>query len=156
MFIGDSHESVHLSIGALTLQSFSNDMVVINSELAILHTYCFFTCTVTLRCFYIFSCHSAALKFTDKHEWVRVDSGVATVGISHFAQVRLVIKAYFFIVICVSGLYRMYCHGFIISQEALGDVVYCGLPEAGTKLSLSGNYSCSGAYCFWKTCTWAL
>ncbi len=42
----------------------------------------------------------------------------------------------------------MYCHGFIISQEALGDVVYCGLPEAGTKLSLSGNYSCSGAYCY--------
>lgn len=53
-----------------------------------------------LRCYPIrlrhkqicFLCH-AALKFTDKHEWVRVDSGVATVGISNFAQVRLVIKA---------------------------------------------------------------
>ncbi|TRY58314.1 hypothetical protein DNTS_031761 [Danionella cerebrum] len=52
----------------------------------------------------------AALKFTDKHEWVRVDSGVATVGISNFAQ------------------------------EALGDVVYCGLPEIGTKLSQSDEF----------------
>ncbi|KAJ8247279.1 hypothetical protein GJAV_G00244480 [Gymnothorax javanicus] len=47
---------------------------------------------------------SSALKFTDKHEWVRVEGGVGTVGISNFAQ------------------------------EALGDVVYCGLPEVGTKL----------------------
>ncbi|XP_066569901.1 glycine cleavage system protein H (aminomethyl carrier), b [Amia ocellicauda] len=46
----------------------------------------------------------SALKFTDKHEWVRVEDGVGTVGISNFAQ------------------------------EALGDVVYCGLPEVGTKL----------------------
>ncbi|KAL1007242.1 hypothetical protein UPYG_G00083910 [Umbra pygmaea] len=45
-----------------------------------------------------------ALKFTDKHEWVRVEAGVGTVGISKFAQ------------------------------EALGDVVYCGLPEVGQKL----------------------
>ncbi|XP_066504354.1 glycine cleavage system protein H (aminomethyl carrier), b [Hoplias malabaricus] len=45
-----------------------------------------------------------ALKFTDKHEWVRVDGSFGTVGISSFAQ------------------------------EALGDVVYCGLPEVGTKL----------------------
>nr|XP_023851218.1 glycine cleavage system H protein, mitochondrial isoform X2 [Salvelinus alpinus] len=45
-----------------------------------------------------------ALKFTDKHEWVRVEGGVGTVGISNFAQ------------------------------EALGDVVYCGLPEVGQKL----------------------
>ncbi|KAG1935024.1 glycine cleavage system protein H (aminomethyl carrier), a [Pimephales promelas] len=52
----------------------------------------------------------AALKFTDKHEWVRVDSGVATVGISNFAQ------------------------------EALGDVVYCGLPEVGANLSQSDEF----------------
>ncbi|XP_035593681.1 glycine cleavage system H protein, mitochondrial-like [Oncorhynchus keta] len=45
-----------------------------------------------------------ALKFTDKHEWVRVEGGVGTVGISNFAQ------------------------------EALGDVVFCGLPEVGQKL----------------------
>ncbi|XP_030622090.1 glycine cleavage system protein H (aminomethyl carrier), b [Chanos chanos] len=51
------------------------------------------------------TCHlSEALKFTDKHEWVRVEGGTGTVGISKFAQ------------------------------EALGDVVYCGLPEIGTKL----------------------
>ena len=29
----------------------------------------------------------AALKFTDKHEWVQVDGKVGTVGISNFAQV---------------------------------------------------------------------
>ncbi|KAL6113094.1 gcsh [Pungitius sinensis] len=47
---------------------------------------------------------SAALKFTEKHEWVRVESGTVTVGISNYAQ------------------------------EALGDVVYCGLPEVGQRL----------------------
>lgn len=30
---------------------------------------------------------SAALKFTDKHEWVRVEGGIGTVGISNYAQV---------------------------------------------------------------------
>ncbi|XP_032416199.1 glycine cleavage system protein H (aminomethyl carrier), b [Xiphophorus hellerii] len=45
-----------------------------------------------------------ALKFTEKHEWVLVESGIGTVGISNYAQ------------------------------EALGDVVYCGLPEVGQKL----------------------
>lgn len=49
---------------------------------------------------------TADLKFTDKHEWIRVeDDGNGTVGISKFAQ------------------------------EALGDVVYCGLPEVGTQLA---------------------
>ncbi|KAJ1065420.1 hypothetical protein K5549_014425 [Capra hircus] len=38
-------------------------------------------------------------KFTEKHEWVTTENGVGTVGISIFAQ------------------------------EALGDVVYCSLPE---------------------------
>ncbi|XP_051919771.1 glycine cleavage system protein H (aminomethyl carrier), b [Hippocampus zosterae] len=45
-----------------------------------------------------------ALKFTDKHEWVRVEGNIGTVGISNYAQ------------------------------EALGDVVYCGLPEVGQSL----------------------
>ncbi|XP_037551680.1 glycine cleavage system protein H (aminomethyl carrier), b [Nematolebias whitei] len=45
-----------------------------------------------------------ALKFTEKHEWVQVDGGIGTVGISSYAQ------------------------------EALGDVVYCGLPEVGQRL----------------------
>ncbi|XP_061826433.2 glycine cleavage system protein H (aminomethyl carrier), a [Nerophis lumbriciformis] len=53
----------------------------------------------------------AALKFTDKHEWIRVeDDGVGTVGISSFAQ------------------------------EALGDVVYCGLPEVGTQLAQQDEF----------------
>ncbi|XP_062860572.1 glycine cleavage system protein H (aminomethyl carrier), a [Trichomycterus rosablanca] len=51
-----------------------------------------------------------ALKYTDKHEWVRVENGLGTVGISNFAQ------------------------------EALGDVVYCGLPDVGTKLSQSDEF----------------
>ncbi|XP_030689897.1 glycine cleavage system H protein, mitochondrial-like [Globicephala melas] len=44
-------------------------------------------------------------KFTDTHEWLTTENGVGTVGISNFAQ------------------------------EALGDVVYCSLPEVGTKLN---------------------
>uniref|UniRef100_A0A8C6P229 Glycine cleavage system H protein n=1 Tax=Nothobranchius furzeri TaxID=105023 RepID=A0A8C6P229_NOTFU len=56
-------------------------------------------------------CCFAALKFTDKHEWIRVeDDGVGTVGISNFAQ------------------------------EALGDVVYCGLPEVGTQLAQQDEF----------------
>ncbi|KAM4721686.1 glycine cleavage system H protein, mitochondrial [Rhinophrynus dorsalis] len=47
----------------------------------------------------------SARKFTDKHEWISVENGIGTVGISKFAQ------------------------------DALGDVVYCGLPEVGTKLN---------------------
>ncbi|KAJ8417705.1 hypothetical protein AAFF_G00225480 [Aldrovandia affinis] len=64
----------------------------------------------TPRTLYTASRLSAALKFTDKHEWVRVEGGVGTVGISNFAQ------------------------------EALGDVVYCGLPEVGTKLDLMEEF----------------
>ncbi|KAM6117862.1 glycine cleavage system H protein, mitochondrial [Pterocles gutturalis] len=52
----------------------------------------------------------SARKFTDKHEWVSVENGIGTVGISHFAQ------------------------------EALGDVVYCSLPETGTKLSKDDEF----------------
>ncbi|KAJ0002089.1 hypothetical protein NQD34_001885, partial [Periophthalmus magnuspinnatus] len=55
---------------------------------------------------------STALKFTDKHEWVRVEGSIGTVGISNYAQ------------------------------EALGDVVYCGLPEVGQKLEQMGTYKC--------------
>ncbi|XP_010210943.1 PREDICTED: glycine cleavage system H protein, mitochondrial [Tinamus guttatus] len=50
-------------------------------------------------------CFVLARKFTDKHEWISVENGIGTVGISNFAQ------------------------------EALGDVVYCSLPEVGTKLN---------------------
>ncbi|XP_065497136.1 glycine cleavage system H protein, mitochondrial [Caloenas nicobarica] len=52
----------------------------------------------------------SARKFTDKHEWVSVENGIGTVGISNFAQ------------------------------EALGDVVYCSLPEIGTKLSKNDEF----------------
>ncbi|XP_068595337.1 glycine cleavage system protein H (aminomethyl carrier), b [Brachionichthys hirsutus] len=47
---------------------------------------------------------STALRFTDKHEWVRVEGDIGTIGVSDYAQ------------------------------DALGDVVYCGLPEVGQKL----------------------
>uniref|UniRef100_A0A8C2UKY5 Glycine cleavage system protein H n=1 Tax=Chinchilla lanigera TaxID=34839 RepID=A0A8C2UKY5_CHILA len=50
----------------------------------------------------------AVRKFTEKHEWITAENGIGTVGISNFAQ------------------------------EALGDVVYCSLPEVGTKLKKHG------------------
>ncbi|TNN00874.1 glycine cleavage system H protein, mitochondrial-like [Takifugu rubripes] len=54
---------------------------------------------------------STALKFTEHHEWIRVeDQETGTVGITHYAQ------------------------------EALGDVVYCGLPEIGTQLSQQDEF----------------
>ncbi len=43
--------------------------------------------------------------FTEDHEWIRVDGGVATVGITNYAQ------------------------------EQLGDLVFVELPEAGRKLA---------------------
>ncbi|XP_031470844.1 glycine cleavage system H protein, mitochondrial [Phasianus colchicus] len=52
----------------------------------------------------------SARKFTDKHEWISVENGIGTVGISNFAQ------------------------------EALGDVVYCSLPEIGTKLNKDDEF----------------
>ena len=45
------------------------------------------------------------LKYTDDHEWVRVEGDVAVVGITHFAQ------------------------------DALGDVVFVDLPEVGAAVS---------------------
>ena len=41
------------------------------------------------------------IRFTDQHEWVRVDGDIATIGITDYAQ------------------------------EQLGDVVYVELPEVG-------------------------
>ncbi|RVE74513.1 hypothetical protein OJAV_G00022930 [Oryzias javanicus] len=58
----------------------------------------------TRRTFSTCSVLSTALKFTEKHEWVQVEGGIGTVGISNYAQ------------------------------DALGDVVYCGLPEVGQRL----------------------
>ncbi|XP_053127430.1 glycine cleavage system H protein, mitochondrial [Hemicordylus capensis] len=52
----------------------------------------------------------AARRFTDKHEWISLENGIGTVGISNFAQ------------------------------EALGDVVYCSLPEIGTKLNQQDEF----------------
>ena len=47
------------------------------------------------------------LKYTKEHEWVRLDGGEATVGISDYAQ------------------------------DALGDIVYVELPKQGDKLEKS-------------------
>jgi glycine cleavage system H protein len=47
----------------------------------------------------------AELKYTNDHEWVRVEDGVATVGITNYAQ------------------------------DALGDVVFVDLPEVGAEVS---------------------
>jgi glycine cleavage system H protein len=48
-------------------------------------------------------------RFTDQHEWVRVDGGEATVGITKYAA------------------------------EQLGDVVFVELPEAGRKVGKGGE-----------------
>lgn len=42
------------------------------------------TFSFVTSCFIVIA---AALKFTDKHEWVRVEGGIGTVGISNYAQV---------------------------------------------------------------------
>ncbi len=47
----------------------------------------------------------ADLRYTEEHEWVRMDGDIATVGISQYAQ------------------------------EQLGDVVYVELPETGRKVA---------------------
>ena len=49
------------------------------------------------------------LKFTEQHEWIRLDGDVATIGISGYAS------------------------------EQLGDVVYVELPEKGRQLEQSGE-----------------
>jgi glycine cleavage system H protein len=49
------------------------------------------------------------LRFTDQHEWIRVEGGIGTVGITKYAAGQL------------------------------GDVVYVELPAAGTKLAPGGE-----------------
>ena len=49
------------------------------------------------------------LKFSNEHEWVDVEDGIATVGISDYAQ------------------------------EQLGDVVYVELPEVGQQIAREGQ-----------------
>ncbi len=46
-----------------------------------------------------------SIKYTEEHEWLKVEAGVATVGITHHAQ------------------------------DALGDVVFVELPEVGKSLA---------------------
>lgn len=57
--------------------------------------------------FFSFSFYKSDRRYTEKHEWVRVDGDIGIVGISNYAQ------------------------------EALGDVVFAQLPEPGTKLTKS-------------------
>jgi len=51
------------------------------------------------------------LRYSTDHEWVRVDGGVATIGITEYAQ------------------------------EALGDVVFVEMPSAGTNVGLGESFS---------------
>lgn len=44
--------------------------------------------SVALRAFSVSSCRPATTYFSKKHEWVSVDGGVGTVGISNYAQVK--------------------------------------------------------------------
>lgn len=52
----------------------------------------------------------ADLKYTKEHEWVRIENGVATFGITDHAQ------------------------------EALGDIVFVELPEAGAAVEAGGAF----------------
>jgi glycine cleavage system H protein len=52
----------------------------------------------------------ANLKYTKEHEWVRIEDGVATFGITDHAQ------------------------------EALGDIVFVELPETGTAVDAGGAF----------------
>jgi glycine cleavage system H protein len=52
----------------------------------------------------------AELKYAKSHEWVKVDGGVATIGITEYAQ------------------------------GELGDVVYVDLPEVGKKLAVGDTF----------------
>lgn len=48
------------------------------------------------------------LKFTQDHEWLRIENGLATVGVTDYAQ------------------------------ERLGDLVFVGLPKLGTRVEAGG------------------
>ena len=50
------------------------------------------------------------LKYTDSHEWAKVDGDVATIGLTHHAQ------------------------------SELGDIVYLELPDAGQEVSAGGEF----------------
>lgn len=52
---------------------------------------------------------SATRKYTPEHEWVEVNDGIATVGITDYAQ------------------------------KALGDVVYIEVPQVGKKVAKKGE-----------------
>lgn len=87
---------------------------------------------------FLILCVFTALKFTDKHEWIRVDdNGIGTVGISEFAQVSCDKRT------SNGNLYFIFLLQLLLTfvlrlQNALGDVVYCGLPEVGTHLAQNG------------------
>jgi glycine cleavage system H protein len=51
----------------------------------------------------------AEIKYTNEHEWIRIDGGVAVVGITDYAQ------------------------------QQLGDIVYVELPAVGKKLTKGGD-----------------
>jgi glycine cleavage system H protein len=55
--------------------------------------------------------NTTMLKFSKDHEWVRVEGNTAYIGISDFAQ------------------------------QALGDIVFVDLPQAGTKISAGGVFA---------------
>ena len=50
------------------------------------------------------------LKYTKEHEWTLIEDGVATIGVTDFAQ------------------------------QALGDIVFVELPEVGTQLKLNDTF----------------
>uniref|UniRef100_A0A8C8HS60 Glycine cleavage system H protein n=1 Tax=Oncorhynchus tshawytscha TaxID=74940 RepID=A0A8C8HS60_ONCTS len=70
---------------------------------------------------------SSALKFTDKHEWIRVEGEpmLPLVRMSRIGNLTHLVN---------------FSLSKSVMQEALGDVVYCGLPEVGTQLAQTDEF----------------
>ena len=59
----------------------------------------------------------AETKYTEEHEWIRVEGDVGTIGITDYAQ------------------------KVVSLTQALGDVVYIEVPEVGTVVEREGAFA---------------
>lgn len=78
-------------------------------------------------------------KYTKDHEWISMSDDVGTVGITNYAQVKLLVEC----LKCIlrkSVLFKNLLTFFwpLQFQNLLGDVVYIDLPDIGTKFDQNG------------------
>jgi glycine cleavage system H protein len=75
------------------------------------------------------------MKYAPSHEWAKVEGGVATIGISDFAQVN------WFTMPLVPCRLLVLCSPLCFeSQGELGDVVYVELPEVGSDVTKAETF----------------